>query len=296
MESSLLKVYAVILNYNSADDSIALFKNLKEKQPDYLTVLVIDNNSIEADQLKLKENIPVGNLIFNNTNLGYAGGNNVGIEVALKSNANYVWILNPDVRVEKDSLALLVETMRNDKSLAAVGPRIIQRENPDRIFSDGEKMIMDEKVTTYHKNHNQQVAALPKGIDYDVDYIAGSSILLNVKAIKEIGKLPEDYFLYFEETDWCFKAKQLNWDLAINTNSEVYNLTSLKTSVFNYYFMRNRLIFSRKYHPDYKKVRKYYIKEIISEIMARFKGKYFKPYFNNRAHGLVLGLLKTSFK
>jgi hypothetical protein len=296
MESSLLKVYALILNYNSADDSIYLFKNLKEKQSEYLTVLVIDNNSIEIDSCKLRENIPPENLIFNKKNLGYAAGNNVGIALALKANANYVWILNPDVRVEKDSLSLLIETFENDSTLAAVGPRIIQRENLEKIFSDGEKIEMDEKTVTSHKNHNLEVARAAKGIDYEIDYIAGSSILLNCEAIREIGKLPEEYFLYFEETDWCFNAQKYNWKLAINSNSVVYNLTSIKSSIFYFYFMRNKLIFCKKYHPNYRKVRNYYFQDLIKEIVFRTKGKYLKPYFYSRLKGVISGIIKNSLK
>ena len=293
METPQLKTYAVILNYNSANDSIALFKSLNEQGHRGLHILVIDNNSKDVDKRKLTENIPGANLIWNRKNLGYAAGNNLGIELALKAHADYIWILNPDIRVEKDALSILVETLEKDRNLAAVGPRIIQRENPGKIFSDGEKMIMDETASTLHKNHNLKVGELSTGLDYDIDYIAGSSMLLNSQAIRELGKLPEDYFLYFEETDWCFNARKNNWKLAINSNAEVYNLTSIKTSVFHFYFMRNRLIFCKKYHPDFKKVRNYYLKEILDEISMKFKGKYLRPYFKSRSKGLISGLIKT---
>lgn len=293
MEKDQEQVYALILNYNSAGESIELFRDLEEQSYKDLQILVIDNNSNEEDRRQLIENIPKTNLIFNRENLGFAAGNNVGIKKALKANANYIWILNPDVRLEKDSLCILVDTLKSDEKLAAVGPRILHREAPGRVFSDGEKMLMDEKAGTFHRNHNLDVNDLSAGIDYNIDYIAGSSMLLNVKAIEKIGDLPEDYFLYFEETDWCFKAKRYNWELAINSNSVVYNLTSAKTSVFHYYFMRNRLIFCKKYHPDFRNVRNYYLREIINEIKSRLRGNYFKPYFYNRMRGLIAGVIKT---
>lgn len=288
------KIYVLILNYNSAEETICLYKNLTACVDGCLNILIIDNDSKEDDQHQLKENIPAENLIFNKINLGYAGGNNIGIEIALNEKANYVWILNPDVRVEKESLSLLIETLENDSSLAAVGPRIIQRENPNKIFSDGEKIKMDEKGVTSHKNHNLEVARASKGIDYEIDYIAGSSILLNCEAIREIGKLPEDYFLYFEETDWCFKAQKNNWKLAINSNSVVYNLTSIKSSMFHYYFTRNKLVFCKKYHPNYRKVRNYYLQDLLKEIVFKAKGKYLKPYFYSRLKGVISGIIKTS--
>lgn len=289
------KVYALILNYNSSQETVELYHNILEGSYNEIALIVIDNLSENADREYLKKHIPISNLILNEKNLGFAAGNNVGIKHALKAGADYVWILNPDIRLEKDSLSILVDTLKSDDKLAAVGPRILKREAPDRVFSDGEKMVMNEKADTFHKNHNLEVKNLPKGIDYNIDYIAGSSMLLRTKAIKEIGTLPEDYFLYFEETDWCFKAKQCNWKLAINSNSIVYNITSAKTSVFHYYFMRNRLIFCKKYHPDFKSVRNYQVREIIGEIISRVKGKYFRPFFKARATGLISGIIKTSF-
>lgn len=286
-------IYTVILNYNSSKETLALLDNLKEIEL-ITKVIVVDNNSSSFDKENLKANIPPNQLIFNKKNLGYAGGNNIGIQIALENNADYVWILNPDIRVEIQALPILLKTIMADKTLAAVGPRIIQRIKKDRIYTDGEKLVMDEKCSTIQKNYNLLVANVPKRIDYDIDYIDGSSILLNCQAIKEVGKLPVEYFLYFEETDWCFNARKNNWKLAINSNSNVYNLTSIKNSIFHYYFMRNKLIFSKKYHPDFKKVRNYYLKELLKEITLRFRGNYCKPFIKSRVKGLISGIIKTS--
>ena len=291
-----LIVFAIILNYNSAEETIELFTTLKNYNNKYLKILVIDNASEKEDQKRLKNNIPAENIIFNSKNIGYAGGNNIGIEIALKEEADYVWILNPDVRVNDRTLPILIKTLSEDNSLAAVGPRIIHRNNQEKIFSDGEILIKDSTCSTKHKNHNKEVAKVPKNIDYSVDYIAGSSILLNCQTIKDIGKFPEEYFLYFEETDWCFNAKKNNWKLAVNSNAEVYGLTSVKGQVFNYYFMRNKLIFCKKHHLNLKEVRNFYIKEILREVGDRFKGENFKPYFKDRVKGLVSGILNTYMK
>lgn len=288
-------VYALILNFNSSLDSVELFKNLIELDLSNLRILVIDNASKEEDIKRLKECIPSQNLIFSPKNLGYAGGNNIGIEIALNGNADYVWVLNPDIRVNNQTLPILLKTISEDKSLAAVGPRIIHRNNPDKIFSDGGILHLNENYSTYHKNHNAVVTSVSKNIDYDIDYIDGSCILLNCKAINEIGKLPEEYFLYFEETDWCFKARKSNWRIVINSDAAVYNLTSVKKALFYYNMSRNKMIFYKKYHPDFTSVRNYFLKELLKEAMLRFKGNYFKPFYLSRVKGLVSGIIKTSF-
>lgn len=282
--------YAIILNYNSSEESIALFQNLEELNEKSLVVLVIDNASPEEDRQKLTESIPKSNLVFNKQNKGYAAGNNVGINIALQKGADYIWILNPDIRVEKESLSVLLSTMNADEEIAAIGPRILRREDKEVIFSDGEKLYFDEKCSTEHKNSWLKEAEVPASLDYDIDYIDGSCILLRARALGEIGILPERYFLYFEETHWCTEAKSKGWKLAVNSNAKVFNLTSKKEATFHYYFMRNRLIFCKKFHPEYKSVRKYYFNLLLDEFLNRFKGKYFRSFYGSRVKGFLSGI------
>lgn len=289
-----INVFALILNYNSAAESVELFSLLNGFNLKYLKILVIDNNSFEIDKKELKDHIPAKNLLFNKKNLGYAGGNNVGIEIALKNDAKFIWLLNPDIRIKEETLPSLLEAFNLYDNLAAVGPRIIQRENMNKIFSDGEIIKWNMSCSTFHLNFNEMVSEIDPTFNDQIDYIDGSSILLNSAAIIEIGKLSEDYFLYFEETDWCFKAKNENWKLLINSHAVVYNLTSSKGKVFHYYMMRNRLIFCQKFHPDFNKVRSFYFKALLKELYLRlFKDLYLKPFYINRVKGFISGTVKT---
>lgn len=286
-------VFALLLNYNSSEDTIVLHDQLAGLKMPGLKILVIDNNSTEVQKRILFQHIPKERIIFNKKNLGYAGGNNIGIAQALKDNADYVWVLNPDIRIEQNTLSTLLRTFAEEQMLAAVGPRINHRKNRNIIFSDGEVLEMNKRCSTYHKNHNQKAADIPPGIDFEIDYIDGSSILLSVAALKQIGNLCEDYFLYFEETDWCYRARAANWKIAVNSNAIVNNITSNKNEVFHFYMMRNRLLFSKKYHPEFKKVRTFYFKAISRELVNKLRGSYFKPFFTERLKGLISGILKT---
>jgi GT2 family glycosyltransferase len=285
-------VFTLLLNFNCSEDTVVLYDQLVELKLD-LKILVIDNNSTEYQKNILLKHITKNKIIFNSKNLGYAGGNNIGIKSALTNNADYVWILNPDIRIEENTLNTLLRTFKEQEKLAAVGPRIIQRENRDLIFSDGEILEFNERCSTNHKNHNVKAAEISPDINLNIDYIDGSSILLNALALKEIGSLCEDYFLYFEETDWCYRARARSWKLAVNSDSVVYNTTSIKNGLFHFYMIRNRLIFSKRYHPEFKNVRSFYIKAVLRELINRFRGNYFQPFFFNRFMGLISGLIKT---
>lgn len=284
-------IYALILNYNSSEDSVVLYNQLCVFKMNDLKVLIIDNNSVDSEKNILLDHIPKNQIIFNSSNLGYAGGNNIGIEIALNKDADYVWILNPDIRVKEDTLPLLLETIQNNDKLAAVGPRIIMREKPAYIFSDGGMVNLEKNCSTSLKNHNISIEQISAKLDFDIDYLDGSCILLRCKAIKELGDLPEEYFLYFEETDWCFKAKSYNWKIAVNSKAVAYNLTSEQKERYHYYTTRNRLIFAKKYHPHFKEVRGYYFIEILKELYGKALGKPLKPFFLSRLKGLLSGLI-----
>lgn len=291
----MLKVYAIVLNYNSSEECIGLFKNLSEYNQSISEILIIDNASSIEDIENLKKNISFENLILNSENLGFAGGNNIAIQKALAEEADFIWILNPDIRIEEDTLPQLLKCIEEDDRLAAVGPRIIKREDPYLIFSDGEKIIWDATCRTYHKNHNKMVKEMPGSIDYDVDYIDGSCILIRKEAFEETGLFCEDYFLYFEETDWCFRSKEKGWKLAVNSNAKSFNLTSKKTALFHFYMMRNRMILSKKFFPFYKDVQKHYLRLLAKEFFGRIKGTYLRPFFISRLKGLISGITYTFF-
>ncbi|SDR69142.1 glycosyltransferase family 2 protein [Christiangramia echinicola] len=286
--------YAVILNYNSWQESLILYTSLVELSRPDLKVIVLDNNSSETDKNHLERNIPAGDFIQNKQNLGYAGGNNVGVKKALEEGAEYIWILNPDIRITTSSLEILINSLEKNPKLAAVGPRIRSRENPDLIFTDGENLILDKECRTFHLNYNVPFKDIAPRINFDIDYIDGSSIFIRSQALLDIGIFSEHYFLYFEETDWCLRARSKGWKIAINSNAEVFNITSEKGKLFHFYMNRNRLILCKKYHPDFRSVLWFHAKKLFEELMNRIKGEaYLKPYYFARCKGFLAGLIKS---
>lgn len=290
----MCRSFAIILNYNSAAESVALYTNLINSELKDLEILVIDNDSKPVDKEKLRDQIPKSNLIFNSQNMGYAGGNNVGVKKAIDAKADYIWILNPDIRVERNTLNILIDLLESDTSLAAVGPRIISRENKNVIFTEGELMDLSDGLQTFHKNHNEPVGKIAGKINYEIDYIDGSCILLRTKAVLELGLFSEEYFLYWEETDWCTNAKNNNWKLAVDTNAVVYNLNSKKEAGYHYYFNRNKLLFSKKFGLNYNEVVKKEKAKLYNEFRNRFSGKYLKPFFISRLKGVLAGIFINS--
>ena len=264
-----------------------MFKLIQSFQFPNLFLFVLDNGSEAADTKRLKQSIPDHNLVLNYKNLGYAGGNNVGIHLAAKNGADFIWILNPDIRVDKNTLPTLVELIKSKPKIAAVGPRIKSRVEENQIFSDGGIVFFDERCHADLINYDESSKDHPPSITFNIDYVDGSCILLNVESLKQIGFLPKEYFLYFEETDWCTKAKKNGWELGITSYVNAYNLKSPKNSTYAYYYFRNRLIFARKYHPNYLKVYWFYSKLILKRLWIKYRYGRKDPLLKWEFRGLI---------
>lgn len=275
---------SLILNYNSSNETIRLYEQLKEFYPT-LALIIIDNLSNKKDVENLKRNINKENLILNNKNLGYAGGNNIGISKAIELGFKYVWILNPDISVNKDTLPKLLNTVKKEKKIAAVGPRICFRNDKNKIYSDG-GIIDFNTYKTFHINTNKEITKTSSNI-LEVDYVNGSTILLNIEAIKSIGMLYEPFFLYYEETEWCLRAKKDQWKVQVNPNSVAYHLSSEKTKTYYYYMFRNRLLLAKIIKTDYGKIKKVVFKEFLRELKRSIKNKKISAYFFVRLKGVI---------
>lgn len=182
-------------------------------------------------------------------NGGFAAGNNIGIKYALaKDDFEYVWLLNNDTVIEKNSLSLL-KKYATENDLGISGSALMYYHNPKEIQAYGGHI--NKFFGT--GSHILQVSEIEKKLDY----IVGASFLINKKVIDMMGLLPEEYFLYYEETDYCFNARNNGFKLGIATESVVYhkegasigssNNYTLRTEFSDVLTLKNRIRFHRKY-------------------------------------------------
>lgn len=287
------KILALILNYNSSFDTVRLYNELEYFYPN-IGRIIIDNNSSIIDKKYLKKNINSTDLMFNYSNFGYAGGNNVGIKRAIKEGAKYIWILNPDIKITKNSLPILIDTIKNDHTIAAVGPRICYRNKPTTIYSDGGIIIQEKGFFTTHKNSNKQISSvsiLEK--ENLVDYVNGSAMLIQVETFKHIGAFREDFFLYFEETEWCLRASKQNYKLIVNTDAVVYHASSEKSSLYHFYMTRNRIWLAKIQNRYVFKTIKEVVKTVFLQFIKEFKKGKISLNTKARIKGVVAGVFRT---
>ena len=223
---------------------------------------------------KLMEKLPFGvttkyPLVFIQTgkNLGFAGGNNVGIKYALaKGDFEYIWFLNNDTVIEENSLSKLVEKFekykRLEKKIGIVGSKLLYYDNPKVIQGIGgiynKWFAVAKHLGVFEEDRGQydNERVLDK-----IDYIIGASMLVSRDFIEDVGLMCEEYFLYFEELDWTLRGKQKGYQLGYCWESRVYHKEGgsigssskgeKKSEVADYYGLKNRIVFTKKFYPKY---------------------------------------------
>jgi GT2 family glycosyltransferase len=241
-------VTTVILNWNGIDDTRACLESLRKARYTNNRILVVDNASEndEATQLE-KEFAGFIEVIRNAGNLGFAGGANVGIRRALDAASDYVLLLNNDVTVAPEFLTAMVEAASRYKRLAALCPQAYFMDSPDVIYSTGGSVNLwtgvARQVGRGTKDEGQFERAARR------DYADGLCMLIPVPALNAVGLLDEEYFAYWEETDWCIRARDKGLRCYYVPEAKVWHKAERSQEAsdeFNYYYRRNALMFVRK--------------------------------------------------
>lgn len=211
-----------------------------------LEVLVVDNASPTDNPDQITAQYPKVKLIKSAQNLGFAGGNNLGIAEA---QGEYLLFLNNDTEVEPDFLEPLVALLQQNPRIGIVSPKIRYYETPRLIQYAGSQGIntwTGRSVTLGHLEADQG----QHNRSYPTQLADGAAMLVPRRVINEVGPMPELYFLYYEELDWCERIKRAGYACHYVGSSTVYHKESVsvgKASVLKtYYINRNRLLFIRR--------------------------------------------------
>lgn len=286
------KIYIVILNYNGWKDTIECLESVLKNGYRNYQIIVVDNDSsnnsmehmlnwanglemaecanVELENLSkphskkpilykfyTKAEILEGKIQDNNNDIifiqagengGFAAGNNIAIQYALhKNDFEYIWLLNNDTVIEPDALSKLADYAKQN-SIGICGSTLMYYHEKDKVQAYGGRV---------HKFFGTSSHILDKKLVKDIDYVVGASFLIDKKVIDKIDLLPEEYFLYYEETDYCFNATKNGFELGVALDSIVYhkeggstgaNSNARYRSEFSdVLLLKNRIKFHRKY-------------------------------------------------
>ncbi len=241
----------VILNWNGTADTLECLESVTKLVDANYRIYIIDNGSVKSCKQEVLSAYPSVNVIELPINRGFAGGVNVGIKAALRDGADYIWMLNNDTVVEKDTLKNLLHVAEMHLNFGIIGSKILSYYNIAIIEHAGGK-VFPWKGRTAHIGTGERDIGQYNSIRI-VDYVTGCSLLVNRSVIDQVGLLPEIYFLYFEETEWCIRASRRGWNIVYAPSSKVYHKGSksigVRSPVMTYYFARNSLLFIKRNFP-----------------------------------------------
>jgi GT2 family glycosyltransferase len=240
-------VVIIILNWNGLADTLACLGSLSHLDYPSYEILVVDNGSEDGSAAAIRKAYPLVQVIETGENLGYVGGNNLGLEYACTRNAAYALLLNNDTEVSANFLSKMVELAEADSKIGVVGPTIYYAEPSDMIWSAGGKLDLRSGLTLLDgmdQIDRGQFGVAPRR----VDFVTGCALLVKIPVINEVGKLDSRFFAYFEENEWCLRVTQAGYKIYHLPTAQIWHKISpdhREHSPQVYYYMtRNRLLFT----------------------------------------------------
>ena len=238
------KVAIVILNWNSYEDTKECLDSLEDVTYPNYEIIIVDNGSTDGSVARLEMAFPQHKFIRSEENLGFAGGNNIGIKYALAQGVNYVLLLNNDTIVSPGFLTEMVKTAEEDQTIGLVGGKIY-RYGTHEIHHAGGKLVL-WRGTGYSFRGDR---AGHNGVR-NVSFIIGCLMLIKSKAIEDIGLLDEQYFFGGEDVEYCWRARKAGWQIRVSLDAEIWHKVSASAGgegspPLFYHSARNRLYFAR---------------------------------------------------
>jgi GT2 family glycosyltransferase len=264
------KVSIIIVNYNGTKDTLECLESLEKTVYKNYEIIIVDNCSIsnERELLKSASMNPNVSLIFNESNQGFAGGNNIGIQKAIKNNSDFILLLNNDTIVDVNFLYDLVENFDDSLGIGILTPKILFYSNHNLIWSAGgfiSKIRSSGFPFGYRENSN-----LYKN-NRLCTFATGCCMMLKKELVDKIGYLNENYFLYLEDTDYSLRTINAGFKIYYVASSIIYHKVQASTSQKNnylpiYYSIRNRLYFAKNNFGIY-----YYFTVVFIVVTVAFK-------------------------
>ena len=260
----MIKVAIVIVNWNQPDLTVECLKSIYDLRcKNYeLQIVVVDNGSTDDSVKKIQSSKVT--VIETGENLGFAGGNNVGITHAMENGADYICLLNNDTVVDPSLIEGLLKTYKEYPKAGAVSPKIYFAKGFEFHKNRYEKSELGKVIwyaggdmdwnNVYGSNHG--VDEVDKG-QFDsirqTDFATGCCMMIPAKVFQEVGLLNEDYYLYLEDVELCQRIRNTKYKILYTPYTHLWHKVSQSSAIGSqlndYFITRNRLSFGMNYAP-----------------------------------------------
>ena len=235
-----MKVSVVVLNYNGMEHLDVCLKSLLRQTYKNYEIIVADNGSTDGSVAFIKENFPEVQVMEHGENFGFAKGNNLAMEMAIKNRATYVALLNNDTEVDENWLGAMVEAVESSPDIGAVQSKMLLFDERGKINSGGGEVNFT--------GHAWPVGLLEEDIGQhkqrEIELACAGSMLIKSAVLEEVGLFDEDYFIYHEDTDLSWRIRLAGYKIMFVPDSVVYHKYSASFENKEKYYLleRNRLL------------------------------------------------------
>ena len=244
----------VIVTYNSANVIASCLQSVaRDSRGLQLETLVVDNGSQDATPRIVKHQFPWVQVIEGHGNIGFAAGNHLGFSAA---RGRYLFMLNPDTELHPGALQALLNFAKLHPEAGMIAPHLINQDGSLQHstfrFPDLRQAFFGffEKLVPIDSPHNGRYSPQAYAQSREVDHIIGAAVFFRREVWRQTGGMDENYNLYFEETDWCYRAKQTGWQLLYTPNATIMHMgahtTSKDPESSSVMFARSQVYFYRK--------------------------------------------------
>lgn len=244
-------VAVVIVNWNGWRHTIAACRSLDRSTHQALEVIIVDNASTDESLARLRAAVPHAHIIANPVNDGFSGACNIGMRYAVQSGCDYVFLLNNDALVERQTIAALVSASKAKKDSALLGSAVVYISSGEYQFFGSRRcpIIREPEFFTFEKD-----GALLAQDTIETDSILGAAFFIPAGVLDRVGLFDERFFLNYEETDFCYRARKQGIPSLIVPASLVSHhanasLGSYPAPMQAYFLARNGLLFAEKHGP-----------------------------------------------
>jgi GT2 family glycosyltransferase len=253
------KVCVVLLNWNGRDDTLACLDSLRLSDYPHLEIVVVDQGSQDGLVEVLRQRGSHVKLFASEVNLGFTGGNNQGIRYGLESGADYIMLLNNDTIVDRHCISELVHAAESNPAAGALGPKIYQCDESNRIWSLGGIVDFSENVGQmrgYGRIDRGQFDALT-----EVDFISGCAVMVHREVVEAVGLLNEEFYPgYYEDADWGMRIRAAGYVNLVVPSAKIWHKASASTGgdynpTSKYLMGHHAVVFMRKYAKWHQWVR-----------------------------------------
>ncbi|MEK0445241.1 MAG: hypothetical protein RLZZ399_562 [Verrucomicrobiota bacterium] len=240
-------VAIIMVVWNGVDDTLDCLRSLADDPYENKVLILVDNGSTDGSAQKVRAFWPDAQIVSTGRNLGFTGGNNVGLVEAFRIGARYAFLLNNDTTVEAEALTALVDAAERDPGAGILAPVVHYHDSPGSIWFSGAVLRLGRGEAVHDHTRQPERSAAP----YASPWVSGCAMLVRMVAVDQVGGFDDRFYLTWEDVDWCVRMRSEGWGVFVVPAARIFHKCSRATrritGIRCYYAVRNSLLMAQKH-------------------------------------------------